>query len=119
MVKGTLTYLKFNLMKEKLIKMFGESLPSIEKCSIKAEDIFHAQDTSWNHYEKLYGNDFIDDEECQQQETYLTSYTQRYLIDDFSHVNKNNAGIQPTTYTVDRNNTQTLLETTVHTPRKR
>ena len=46
MVKGTLTYLKFNLMKEKLIKMFGESLPSIEKCSIKAEDIFHAQDTS-------------------------------------------------------------------------
>ena len=41
MVKGAITDPKFNLMK-KLKKMFGESLSSIEKCSIKAADTFHA-----------------------------------------------------------------------------
>ena len=40
---------------------------------------FHAQHTSRNHYEELYESDFRDDEECQQQETYLTNYSQQYL----------------------------------------
>ena len=79
MVKGTMTDLKFNLMKDQLKKMFRESLPSIEKCPIKAEDTFHAQHASQNHYEELYKSGFSDDEEWQQQETYLTSYPQRYL----------------------------------------
>ena len=35
MVKGTISYLKFNLMKDQLKKTFGKSLPSIEKCPIK------------------------------------------------------------------------------------
>ena len=78
MVKGTITNLKFNLMKDQLKKMFRESLPSIEKCPIKAEDTFHTQHASQNHYEELYESDFSDDEECQQQETYLTSYPKRY-----------------------------------------
>ena len=72
MVKGTITYRKFNnLMKEQLKKMFGESLPNIEKCSIKTEDTFHAQHTSQNHYEEIYESDFSDDEEWKQQEHYL------------------------------------------------
>ena len=66
-------------MKEQLKKMFRKFLPSIEKCSIKAEDTFHDQHTSRNHYKELYETDFSDDEECQQQETYLTSYPLRYL----------------------------------------
>ena len=53
MVKGTITDLKFNLMKEQLKKMFGESFPNTEKCSIKTEDTFHAQRTSQNHYEEI------------------------------------------------------------------
>ena len=73
MVKGTITNLKFNLIKEQLKKTFGKSLPSIEKCSIKIEDTFHAQHTSRNHYKELYESDFCDDEECLQQETYFTS----------------------------------------------
>ena len=79
MVKGTIIDLKFNLIKDQLKKIIGESLPSIEKCTIKAEDTFHAQHDSRNHYKELYESDFSDDEECQQQETYLTSYPQRYL----------------------------------------
>ena len=79
MVKGTITDLKFNLMKDQLKKMFRESFPSIEKCPIKADDIFHTRHASWNYHEELYENDFTDDEECQQQETYLTSYPQQYL----------------------------------------
>ena len=59
--------------------MFGESLPSIEKCSIKVEDTFNAQHASRNHYEELYESDFSDDEESQQQETYLASCPQQYL----------------------------------------
>ena len=66
-------------MKEQLKKMFEESLPHTEKCSITAEDTFHAQHTSQNHYEELHENDFDDDEEFQQQETYLTSYPLQYL----------------------------------------
>ena len=41
-------------MKEQLKKMFGESFPNIEKCSIKTEDTFHAQRTSQNHYEEIW-----------------------------------------------------------------
>ena len=69
MVKGTTTDLKLNLIKEQLKKMLEESLPSIEKCSIKAEDTFYAQHTSRNHYEELYESDFSADKKCQQQET--------------------------------------------------
>ena len=79
MAIGTFTNLKFNLMEEQLKKMFGESLPSIEKCFIKTEDAFHAQHTSRNHYEALYESDFSYTEECQLQETYLTSYLLQYL----------------------------------------
>ena len=79
MVKGTTTDLNCNLMKDQLKKMFGETLPSIEKYSIKAEDTFHTQHASRNHYEELYESDFSDNEECQQQVTYLTSYPKRYL----------------------------------------
>ena len=63
MVKGAITDLKINLMKDQLKNMFGESLPSIEKYPIKAEDTFHAQHASRNHYEELYQSDFSDDEE--------------------------------------------------------
>ena len=79
MVKGTIIDLKFNLMKDQLKKMFRESLPSIEKCPIEAEDTFHAQHASRNHYEELYESNISDDEECQQQKTCLTSYPQQYL----------------------------------------
>ena len=79
MVKGAITDLKINLMKDQLKNMFGESLPSIEKCPIKAEDTFHAQHASRNHYEELYKSDVSDNEECQQQKTCLTSYPQQYL----------------------------------------
>ena len=60
-------------MKDQLKKMSGGSLPSIEKYPIKAKDTFHTQHASRNHYEELYESDFNDGEECQQQETYLTS----------------------------------------------
>ena len=63
MVKGTITDLKVTLMKDQLKNMFGESLPSIEKCPIKAEDTFNAQHASRNHYEEMYQSDFSDDEE--------------------------------------------------------
>ena len=62
-VKGTITDFNFNLLKEQLKKMFGELLPSIEKNSIKANDTFHAQHTSQNHYKEIYENEFSDDEE--------------------------------------------------------
>ena len=107
MVKGAITDLKINLMKDQLKNMFGESLPSIEKCPIKAEDTFHAQHASRNHYEELYQSDFSDDEEWQQQETNLTSYPQWFWIGHLNDVNKNNAGIQPTTHIEDHTSTQT------------
>ena len=79
MVKGTITSLNFNLIKEQLEKMFGELLPSIEKCSIKADNIIHVQHTGQNHYEEIYEAEFSDDEESQQKETDFKSYPQRYL----------------------------------------
>ena len=61
MVEGTITNLNFNSMKDQLKKMFGESLRSIEKCPIKAEDTFRAQHAIRNHYKELYKSDFSDD----------------------------------------------------------
>ena len=54
-------------MKDQLKKMFKEYLPSTEKCSIKAEDTFHARHASRNHYEELYESDFSDDEESNKK----------------------------------------------------
>ena len=64
MVKGTITDLKYDLMKEQLKKMFGESLPNIEKCTIKTEDTFHSQHTHESYYgEETYQRESSDDDE--------------------------------------------------------
>ena len=46
MVNGTISNLKFDLMKEQFKKIFGESLPGKEKCTVKTEDNFHTQHNS-------------------------------------------------------------------------
>ena len=38
-------------MKEQLKKMFGESLPSIDKCTIKTEDTFHSHHHTYENEE--------------------------------------------------------------------
>ena len=65
------------MMKEQLKKMFGESLPNIEKCTIKTEDTFHSQHTHESYYgEETYQSESSDDDEY-HHDTYLTYHPQR------------------------------------------
>lgn len=52
MVNGTISNLKFDLMKEQFKKIFGESLPGKEKCTVKTEDNFHTQHNSRKKLER-------------------------------------------------------------------
>ena len=65
------------MMKEQLKKMFGESLPNIEKCTIKTENTFHSQHTHESYYgEETYQSESSDDDEY-HHDTYLTYHPQR------------------------------------------
>ena len=81
MVKGTITDLKYDLMKDQLKKMFGESLPNIEKCSIKSETPIKTEDTFHSHYRcennmaDYYQSDSSENE--YEHETYLAYHPQR------------------------------------------
>ena len=105
MVEGTITSLNFNSMKDQLKKMFGESLPSIEKCPIKAEDTFRAQHAIRNHYKELYKSDFSDDKNANNKKHTLQVIPNDIWIGHLNHVNISNAGIQPTTHREDHINT--------------
>ena len=71
MVKGTITDLKFNLMKEQLKKMFGKDLSLILKNVPLKQRIPSMLNVLVKTIMRKYESDFSDDEEWKQQERYL------------------------------------------------
>ena len=79
MVKGTITDLKFDLMKDQLKKMFGESFPSKDRVSVKSEDTFHTQHSSQNSAEReTYDSEYSEEEEYPQEMYYTNRHPKRY-----------------------------------------
>ena len=78
MVKGTITDLKYDLMKEQLKKMFGESLPSKEKVSIKTEDTFHTQHKQNLSEREIYESEYSEEDDYPQEMYFTNRHPKRF-----------------------------------------
>ena len=80
LVKATISELKYDLVKSKLVKVFSDDLdtPMIESKSdtiIKSEPVFHASDHRHPDEDHQYQNEFYEKEEEQYKENNETFYT--------------------------------------------
>ena len=79
MVKGTITDLKYDLMKEQLKKMFGESLPRKDKVTVKSEDTFHTQHNKQDLPEReFYESEFSEEDEYPQEMYFTNRHPKRF-----------------------------------------